>query len=82
MKILVGVDDSKFSEDVFRAVVTQFRTENIEVWVLHVLQPIAPARPQMAPATFPSWKIKRSLPVSWSSELRRSCVQQGSRRVP
>ncbi len=45
MKILIGVDDSKFSEDVFRAVVTQFRTENIEVPVLHVLQPITPAPP-------------------------------------
>src|SRR5271157_1197419 len=48
MKILVGVDDSKFSGDVSRAVVTQFRAENTEVRVLHVLQPIAPAPPQMA----------------------------------
>ncbi len=48
MKILVGVDDSKFSGDVLRAVVTQFRTENTEVRILHVLQPIAPAPPQMA----------------------------------
>ncbi len=53
MKILIGVDDSKFSEDVFRAVVTQFRTENIEVPVLHVLQPITPAPPQMAPGYAP-----------------------------
>ena len=48
MKILVGVDDSKSSGDVLRAVVTQFRTENTEVRVLHVLEPIAPAPPQMA----------------------------------
>ena len=48
MKILMGIDDSKSSGDVLRAVVTQFRTENTEVRVLHVLQPIAPAPPQMA----------------------------------
>ena len=53
MKILIGVDDSKSSGDVVKAVVTQFRTENTEVRVLHVLQPIAPAPPQMAPGYAP-----------------------------
>ncbi len=48
MKILMGIDDSKYSGDVLRAVVTQFRSENTEVRVLHVLQPFAPAPPQMA----------------------------------
>lgn len=37
------------SGDVLQAVVTQFRTEETEIRVLHVLQPIAPsAPPQMA----------------------------------
>ena len=53
MKILIGVDHSPFSEEVLRAVVTQFRTENAEVRVLHVLQPSAPAPPQMAPGYAP-----------------------------
>jgi len=53
MKILMGIDDSKFSGDVLRAIVTQFRTENTEVRVLHVLQPSAPAPPQMAPGYAP-----------------------------
>ncbi len=53
MKILVGIDDSQFSGEVVRAVITQFRTENTEVRVLHVLQPIAPAPPQMAPGYAP-----------------------------
>ena len=49
MKILMGVDDSKFSGDVLRAIVTQFRTENAEVLVLHVLQPMGfSTPPQMA----------------------------------
>ena len=53
MKILLGVDDSKFSADVLRSVVTQFRTEHTEIRILHVLQPVAPAPPQMAPGYAP-----------------------------
>jgi len=54
MKILMGIDDSKFSEDMLRAIVTQFRTEHTKVRVLHVLQPpIASAPPQMAPGYAP-----------------------------
>jgi nucleotide-binding universal stress UspA family protein len=53
MKILMGIDESKFSGDVLRAVVMQFRTEHTEVRVLHVLQPSAPAPPQMAPGYAP-----------------------------
>jgi nucleotide-binding universal stress UspA family protein len=49
MKILIGLDDSKFSKDVIRSVVGQFRTENTEVLVMHVLQPVEPvAPPEMA----------------------------------
>jgi len=36
-----------------RAIVTQFRTKYTEVRVLHVLQPSAPAPPQMAPGYAP-----------------------------
>ena len=53
MKILMGIDDSKVSGDVLRAIVTQFRTEHTEIRVLHVLQPLAPAPPQMAPGYAP-----------------------------
>jgi len=74
MKILVGVDDSKFSGDVSRAVVTQFRTENTEVRVLHVLQPIAPAPPQMAAGYAPELedqkKPARELVERIAKELR------------
>ena len=48
MKILTGIDDSKSSADVVKAIVAQFRPDNTEVRVLHVLQPGAPAPPQMA----------------------------------
>src|SRR5271166_6199425 len=53
MKVLTGVDDSKFSGAVLRAVAMQFRTEHTEVRVLHVLQPSAPTPPQMAPGYAP-----------------------------
>ena len=59
MKILMGIDDSKSSGDVLRAMVTQFRTENTEVRVLHVLQPIAPAPPQMAAGYAPELEVQK-----------------------
>jgi hypothetical protein len=40
MKILMAVDDSRFAEDLLRAVVVGIRHENTEVLVLHVLQPV------------------------------------------
>jgi nucleotide-binding universal stress UspA family protein len=54
MKILVGVDQSTFSGDVLKAIVQQFRVENTEIRVLHVLQPIAlEAPPQMGAGYVP-----------------------------
>src|ERR1035441_6306264 len=74
MKILVGIDDSKFSGDVLQAVITQFRPEHIEVRVLHVLQPSAPAPPQMAPGYAPELddqkKPAHELVEQIASELR------------
>jgi nucleotide-binding universal stress UspA family protein len=74
MKILVGIDDSKVSGDVLRAVVTQFRTEHTEIQVLHVLQPVAPAPPQMAPGYAPELedqkKPARELVERIAKELR------------
>ena len=74
MKILMGIDGSKFSGDVLQAVITQFRTENTEVRVLHVLQPSAPAPPQMAPGYAPELddqkKPARELVERIADELR------------
>jgi nucleotide-binding universal stress UspA family protein len=53
MRILMGVDESEFAEDILRALVTQFRTENTEILVLHVLEPVGPAPPQMDPGYAP-----------------------------
>jgi nucleotide-binding universal stress UspA family protein len=47
MKILMGVDDSKSCEDTIHAVIAQFPAAGTEVLVLHVLQPMGPAAPQM-----------------------------------
>ena len=40
MKILLAVDDSKFSEAAAQAVITQMRPEQTEVCVLHVVEPL------------------------------------------
>jgi len=49
MKILIAIDDSKFSQEALRAVIRQFRPEGVQLLVLHILQPISlSAVPQMA----------------------------------
>ena len=53
MRILMGVDESEVAEDISPAIVTQFRTENTEILVLHVLEPVGPAPPQMDPGYAP-----------------------------
>jgi nucleotide-binding universal stress UspA family protein len=45
MKILMGIDDSRFSKNLVRALVTQFRTEDAEILALHVLEPVEPVAP-------------------------------------
>jgi len=74
MKVLIGIDDSKVSGDVLRAIVTQFRTEHTEIRVLHVLQPLAPTPPQMAPGYAPELedqkKPARELVEQIAKELR------------
>jgi len=54
MRILVAVDDSKFSEAAADAVVSQYPPGSSEIRVVHVLQPIAVSvPPQMAPGYTP-----------------------------
>lgn len=52
MRILVAVDDSKFSEEAVRAIVTQIRPQGAEVHVVHVLQPIAVSPPPQMSAKY------------------------------
>ena len=49
MKVLMGIDDSKYAAEIASAFVAQFRAENTDVLVLHVLQPLGlMAPPEMA----------------------------------
>jgi len=49
MKVLMGIDDSKCAAEIARAFVEQFRSQNTEVLVLHVLLPLGlSAPPEMA----------------------------------
>ena len=47
MRILLGVDDSRYAADITRAMINGRRAENTEVLILHVLQPAGPAPSQM-----------------------------------
>jgi nucleotide-binding universal stress UspA family protein len=49
MRILLGIDDSKNAAEIARALGAQFRPQNTDVLVLHVLQPLGlVAPPEMA----------------------------------
>jgi nucleotide-binding universal stress UspA family protein len=57
MKILLAVDDSKFSEASLEALLAQFPPQGTEVRVLHVVEPIAfSPPPQMAAGYAPELK--------------------------
>ena len=52
MKILLGVDDSKYSDAALNAVIAQFQPKDVQVHVLHVLQPISYSAPPQMSADF------------------------------
>jgi nucleotide-binding universal stress UspA family protein len=83
MKILMGIDDSKSSENLVSALVTQFRTENAEILALHVLEPVEPvAAPEMDDQKKPAFQLLEQ----GASELRsagfsvRTSVEIGDAR--
>jgi nucleotide-binding universal stress UspA family protein len=54
MKILLAIDDSKFSEAATQFLATQFRPQDSQVMVLYVVEPIAISEPpQMSPGYYP-----------------------------
>lgn len=77
MKILMAVDDSGFAGDLLRAVMVGIQTENTEVLVLHVLQPVDTAPPpEMAQGYAPELEDEkqpaRALVERIAVELRRA----------
>lgn len=61
MKILLATDDSQFSEAAAKNLAGQFRPQDTEVRVLHVVEPIAiSAPPQMSPGYYP--ELENRLP--------------------
>lgn len=55
MRILLAIDDSKFSDAAIETVIEQARPENAEVRVLHVMEP----PPLYNPALEPAWESQR-----------------------
>jgi nucleotide-binding universal stress UspA family protein len=77
MKILLGIDDSKFSGDGLQAIITQFQSENTVVKVLHVLQPVVLlAPPEMSLGYAPELENQKepahALVERTAEELRRA----------
>lgn len=59
MKVLLAVDDSKFSDAALQVVVAQFPPQGTEVLVLHVVEPIAYLPPpQMATGYAPELETR------------------------
>ena len=54
MKIVLAIDDSKFSEAAAKSLADQFRPQDTEVRVLHVVEPIVISEPpQMSAGYYP-----------------------------
>lgn len=74
MKLLLAVDDSSFAPTLVQAIVEQFRAEHTEVMVLHVLQPLGPAPPQMgsgyAPELAADNEVAQELVQRTAADLR------------
>ena len=61
MKILLALDDSKFSEAAAKNLAQQFRPHDTEVRVLHVVEPVGLSEPpQMSPGYYP--EVEDQLP--------------------
>ena len=77
MKILVAVDDSKSSKELSRSLVAQFRTEGTEVLVLHVLQPVGPAPPQMDPGYAPELEGQKKPALTLVNRIAKELRDSG-----
>ena len=73
MKILLAVDDSKFSEAALEAVIAQSSPQGTEVLVLHVVEPITIAPP---PEMSPSYAPELEIQVKEAHELVEREVQK------
>jgi len=61
MKILLAIDNSKYSEAAAKSVTEQFRSQDTEVRVVHVVEPVGISEPpQMSPGYYP--EVEGQLP--------------------
>jgi len=85
MRILMGVDDSKFAGESLKAVLAERRPENSEVMVMHVLQPVGPTPPQMAAGYVPELEAEKdsaeALVEGMAKQLRSAGFKAQSRVV-
>ena len=78
MKILLGVDDSKSSVNLAQAIGAQFRTEDTQIRVLHVLPPISIwAPPQMAQGYAPELEDLKKPAHQLVEQIARELREKG-----
>ena len=90
MKILLAIDDSKFSEAAAKSVAEQFRPQDTEVRVLHVVEPVGISEPpQMSPGYYPELEgqlpqarqvVDRAAKTPLLSRLRSDDISRDGRR--
>jgi len=80
MKILMGIDDSKSSDCLVRALITQFRTEGAEILALHVLVPVeSVAPPEMSQGFAPELQDQRKPAVILLERIAEELSSAGFR---
>jgi nucleotide-binding universal stress UspA family protein len=80
MKILLAIDNSKFSEAATQSIASQFRPQDTEVRVLNVVEPIAiSAPPQMSPGYYPELEDQVRKARVFVEEAERALSSAGFR---
>lgn len=78
MKLLLATDDSEFSEGALRAVISQYRPQQTEVRVLHVMEPIAMVLSDIASSPGPGFYPAEPVELE---RLRKEQKKQASKLV-
>ncbi|MBI3948852.1 MAG: universal stress protein [Acidobacteria bacterium] len=69
LKILLAIDDSKFSEAATQAVLRQFRSQDTEVRVLHVVEPVHVVVTDVIHGYIPDMEAVRQAQLKEAGEL-------------
>lgn len=73
MKILVAIDDANSTNDALKSISKQFRPENSEILLVHIVQPISESvPPQMSPDFTPELEVEGRLARNLLADAEKS----------